>query len=145
MARVSATPGKTQHLNAFRVGPGYLIDLPGYGWARASHGERSRFRRLVHDAVARRRALTAVVWLLDIRHTPSADDLTMQELLAGSGAPTLVVLTKGDKFSRAERQRAAASRARELGLPDDQLLATSCRTGEGIPALADSIATVLRA
>jgi GTP-binding protein len=143
VARVSSTPGKTQFLNAYRVGPGYFVDLPGYGWARASKGERSRFRRLVHDAIARRASLTAVVWLLDIRHTPSEEDRTMQELLFGSGKPALVVLTKGDKFSRAERLRAVRARAEELGVPADQVLATSSSSGEGITELSASIEALL--
>jgi GTP-binding protein len=143
VARVSSTPGKTQFLNAYRVGTGYFVDLPGYGWARASKTERSRFRRLVHDAIARRTTLTAVVWLLDIRHAPSEEDRAMQELLFGSGKPTLVVLTKGDKLSRTERLRALRSRAEELGVPVDQVLATSSSSGEGIVELAESIQAVL--
>ena len=143
MARVSSTPGKTQFLNAYRLGRGYFVDLPGYGWARASKTERSRYRRLVHDAVARRASLTAVVWLLDIRHPPSDDDRAMQELLFGSGKPALVVLTKSDKFSRAERLRAVRARAGELGVPADQVLATSSTTGEGVAELAESIQAVL--
>ena len=143
VARVSSTPGKTQFLNAYRVGTGYFVDLPGYGWARASKTERSRFRRLVHDAIARRATLTAVVWLLDIRHTPSDEDRAMQELLFGSGKPTLVVLTKGDKLARAERLRAVRARAEELGIPVDQVLATSSSTGEGVGELAGSIQAVL--
>ncbi|MGH7560448.1 MAG: ribosome biogenesis GTP-binding protein YihA/YsxC, partial [Gemmatimonadales bacterium] len=99
VARVSATPGKTQYLNAFRAGAGYLVDLPGYGWARASHAERDRLRRLVRDVVTRRPGVSAVVWLLDIRHPPSADDRDMQELLVESGRPALVALTKGDKLA----------------------------------------------
>jgi GTP-binding protein len=97
----------------------------------------------VHDAIARRASLTAVVWLLDIRHTPSEEDRTMQELLFGSGKPALVVLTKGDKFSRAERLRAVRARAEELGVPADQVLATSSSSGEGITELSASIEALL--
>jgi GTP-binding protein EngB required for normal cell division len=63
----------------------------------------------------------------------------MQQLLFGSGKPTLVVLTKGDKLSRAERLRAVRSRAEELGVPEDQVLATSSSSGEGVAELAESI------
>lgn len=143
VARVSSTPGKTQHLNAFRVGTGYLVDLPGYGWARTSKAERGRLGRLVRDVIARRPALSAVVWLLDIRHPPSDADHEMQDLLRTTERPTLVVLTKGDKFSRAARAKAVAARAHELGVPIDQLIATSSRSGEGIAELAESIQAVL--
>ena len=143
VAKVSATPGKTQYLNAFRVGPGYLVDLPGYGWARTSRTERSRFRNLVHAVIAQRPGLAAVVWLLDIRHPPSEDDRAMHELLEESGRPTLVVLTKGDKLTRTERNQAERARAEELGLPREQVLVTSSRTGDGIAELAESIRSVL--
>ena len=143
VARVSATPGKTQFLNAYRVGAGYFVDLPGYGWARAPKPERARYRRLVHDAIARRGSLSAVVWLLDIRHAPSADDRTMQELLSASGKPALVVLTKGDKLTRSELPRAVRSRAEELGIPPDQVLATSSTTGAGVAELSASIEALL--
>ena len=143
VAKVSATPGKTQYLNAFRVGPGYLVDLPGYGWSRTSQSERGRFRRLVGEVIAKRRSLAGVIWLLDIRHPPSRDDFAMQELLEESRHPVLVVLTKGDKLTGAGRRKAEQARAAELGVPLEQLLATSSRSGDGIATLAESVQALL--
>lgn len=139
LARVSGTPGKTRLMNVFRLPTFYLVDLPGYGYAKASHSERLGFRKLLDAYLAKREHLAGVVWLLDIRHPPSAEDRVVQEVLIGSGRPVLAVLTKGDKLTRIQRLKAAAERAGELGLTRDDLLITSAETGEGIADLADSV------
>jgi GTP-binding protein len=126
-------------MNVFRLPTFYLVDLPGYGYAKASHAERTGFRKLLDAYLAKREHLVGVVWLLDIRHPPSAEDRVVQEVLAASGRPTLAVLTKGDKLTRNQRLKAAAERAAELGLDRHDLLVTSSQTGEGITDLADSV------
>ena len=139
LARVSGTPGKTTLLNAFRLPGFYLVDLPGYGFARAGKAARAGYRRLVTGYLSRRPSLAGVVWLLDVRRDPSKDDLEIQRLLADSGRPVLAALTKGDKLGRT----AAAARARELasalGLEDDQVQLTSSKSREGIAELGQSI------
>src|SRR3954463_11268526 len=90
LARVSATPGKTTLLNAFRLPTFYLVDLPGYGFARAGRAARAGYRHLIERYLLERPTLAGVVWLLDIRHDPSADDRAIQELLVRSGRPVLV-------------------------------------------------------
>lgn len=80
-----------------------------------------------------------MVWLLDIRHPPSADDREFQDLLAETGLPVLVALTKGDKLAPARRRAAAADRAGELGMEPEALLVTSTHTGLGIADLGQSI------
>jgi len=139
LARVSATPGKTTLLNAFRLATLYLIDLPGYGYARAGKSARAGYRRLVDRYLLERPTLAGVVWLLDVRHQPSKDDLDMQDLLVRSGRPVLVALTKGDKLTRAARSARPREIAAALGLHDDQLQLTSSSTGLGIDDLAASI------
>jgi len=139
LARVSGTPGKTTLLNAFRLPGFYLVDLPGYGFARASKGARETYRTLVTRYLRERPALTGVAWLLDARHDPSASDLEMQALLVESGRPVLAVLTKGDKLGRSAQRGRAHAIARALALPDDQVQLTSSRTGEGMEDLAASI------
>lgn len=139
LARVSGTPGKTQLLNVYRLPPLYFIDLPGYGYARAPRDERTAYRRLLERLLRDRSTVSGVVWLLDIRHAPSSDDLAFQQILAASGVPVLAVLTKADKLTRTARVSAAAQRAAELGLPPDQLQPVSTRTGEGIGDLGESI------
>ena len=144
LARVSATPGKTQLLNVFRLPSCYFLDLPGYGFAKASRGAREGFRALLEGVAGRRDSLTGVVWLLDVRHPPSKDDLAIRELLAVSWRPVLAVLTKADKLGRGARQDALVSRARELGMAPDELILTSGTTGLGIGELSESILAAVR-
>jgi len=139
LARVSATPGKTTLLNAFRLPAFYLVDLPGYGFARASKSARDSYRTLVTRYLRERPSLVGVAWLLDARHDPSAGDFDMQELLVESGRPVLAVLTKADKLGRSARRGRAQAIARALGLPDDQVQVTSSRTGDGITDLGASV------
>src|SRR6266545_3374025 len=154
LAKVSATPGKTRMMNVFAIpGPAvgaqhaaplqstsmYFIDLPGYGYSRASKSDRTAFRRLVNHTLNRAR-LAGVVWLLDIRHEPSDDDLTMQDLLAEHETRALAALTKADKLPRAPRRQREQELRATLGLPEDQVIVTSAKTGEGIADLREAIA-----
>lgn len=139
MARVSSSPGKTTLLNVYRLPSLYLVDLPGYGFARASKTDRAGYRRLIHSYLRSRPTLSGIVWLLDIRHDPSKEDREMQELLIQSRRPVLAVLTKSDKLSRS----AAAARQRELAeilqLRTEQIEMTSSRSGLGTSELAQSV------
>jgi GTP-binding protein len=140
LARVSGSPGKTTLLNFFRLPGFYLVDLPGYGFARASKGARVAYRRLVTGYLRTRSALAGVVWLLDIRHQPSADDVEMQKLLSESGRPVLAVFTKADKLTRSALPVRALELAEALGLQQDQIQLTSSQSKLGIAELATSIA-----
>jgi GTP-binding protein len=145
LARVSGSPGKTTLLNFYRLPQFYLVDLPGYGFAKAGKSARAGYRRLVDGYLRQRQELAGVVWLLDIRHQPSDDDFEMQDILIQSGVPVLAVLTKVDKLTRS----ALTARTRELtlalGLLPDQVQLTSSRLKQGIAELAESIvATVAR-
>lgn len=139
LARVSATPGKTTLLNAYRLPTFYLVDLPGYGFARASHDARRRYRALLMGYLLKRPTLAGVAWLLDVRHDPSESDLDIQELLVESGRPVLAVLTKADKLGRGAQRARARTIAAALGLPEDQVQLTSSRSGEGVADLGASI------
>jgi len=140
LAHASRVPGKTRMLNVYRWGPGcYLVDLPGYGWARAAEMERAVWQRLVNAYLARREALAGVVWLLDIRRTPSPDDRAVGVRLRERGVPTLVVLTKADQVPRGQRMARATSIAVELELDAAEFVLTSSRTREGAEDLRDSV------
>jgi GTP-binding protein len=143
LARVSGTPGKTTTLNVYRLPTFYLVDLPGYGFAHASKAEREAFRRLIEGCVERREHLAGIVWLLDCRHRPSADDLTFRELLSRSERPILIALTKADKLSRNAQKEQEKVITGELGFEADQVLLTSSRTGEGIADLGESLLATL--
>ena len=139
LARVSATPGKTTLLNAFRLPTFYLVDLPGYGFARAGKAARVGYRRLVTGYLIDRASLAGVVWLLDIRRDPSPDDREIQEILIEGGRPVLAALTKSDKLSRTAAGERAKALAAALGLQDDQVQVTSSKSRLGITELGESI------
>jgi GTP-binding protein len=139
LARVSGSPGKTTLLNFYRMPGFYLVDLPGYGFARASKGARAGYRKLVTGYLKSRMTLAGVVWLLDIRHQPSSDDIEMQRLLAESGRPVLAVLTKADKLTRSNLPVRTRELSEALGLQQDQVQITSSQSRLGVVELATSI------
>ncbi len=120
----------------------YFLDLPGYGYSRASKTDRTAFRRLVTHALRRER-LAGAVWLLDVRREPSADDRTMQDLLAAGGTRVLATVTKSDKLRRGVQERREQELRETLGLDADQIIVTSARTGEGIEELREAIAGLI--
>ena len=139
LARVSNTPGRTALINVFQLPGFYLLDLPGYGFARVSHKERERYQALVRGILETRATLTGVLWLLDLRHDPTADDQAHADLLAARQLPVLVALTKSDKLPYAQRQRRLKELTRALALPPEQVQLTSSTTGFGIAELAESL------
>ena len=139
LARVSGSPGKTTLLNFYRTPELYLVDLPGYGFARAGKGARAGYRKLMTGYLRTRESLAGIVWLLDIRHDPSKDDREMQELLSESGRPLLAVFTKVDKLTRSALPPRARELGEALGLGPDQIQLTSSRSNLGIAELAASI------
>ena len=139
LARVSGSPGKTTLLNVFRLPSLYLIDLPGYGYAKASHSNRAGFAKLVKGVLTRRTTLTGVVWLLDVRHAPSKEDLEYGDLLGERGIPLLVALTKADKLGRGVRGERLRDLAKALLIPEEQFELTSAGTGLGIAELGESL------
>lgn len=132
IAHVSQRPGKTRTLNFIRVnGRFYLVDLPGFGFARVPDHLRERWKRLVEWYLAGETAPVGVVHLLDVRRGMTDMDREMLDYLARLGLPTLAVVTKIDKVGRQERRRVLASLREETGLDDEQLLPFSSKTGEG--------------
>lgn len=102
-ARVGASPGKTSQINYFRIGGGraYLVDLPGYGYAKVSKVERDRWGRLMESYFASE-LIDWGVMIVDARHTPTADDRTMAQWFFDSGCPLIVVANKLDKLKKSE-------------------------------------------
>ncbi len=144
IAHVSATPGKTQALNFYRVNDRFfLVDLPGYGYARVPEPMRRSWSELIEWYLGEEDALRGVVHLVDARHKPTEHDRTMVAYLAERGLPTLVVLTKMDKLKRSERHPAFERARRELGVDEDQLVAFSSKTGEGRDTLLAALDDLL--
>lgn len=139
-ARVSNTPGRTREINFFEVnGQFVLADLPGYGYARVSKEARATWRPLIEGYLTGSPLLRGVVQLLDVRHTPTDDDLQMLDFLSHTGLPTIVVATKIDKLKKAERAKRVGALAREAGIELEQLIPFSAETREGRDELAEAI------
>ena len=151
IARVSTTPGKTREINFFRVEATttsrpvefFVVDLPGYGYARVPAAMQDAWRPLVEGYLRSNPALLGLVQLIDARHGPTRDDLQMVEFLAGLGTPTLFVLTKVDKLKRSQRAKELPKIASRLGQDPDQVLAFSAKTGEGRDELLAALASLL--
>jgi GTP-binding protein len=140
IAHVSGRPGKTRTVNFFRVNDRfYLVDLPGYGFAKVPVEVREGWRRLIEDYLEGPTGPVGVVHLLDIRRGATGLDLRMLEYLAELGLPTLVVLTKADKLGREKRKRAVQEVRERLGLDAEQLLPFSSKSGEGRDDLLRSL------
>jgi GTP-binding protein len=102
-ARVGAEPGKTIHINYFRIdGAFYLVDLPGYGYAKVSKSERDRWGKLMEQYFAHPELMTLGVMVVDARHKPTADDCTMARWFRDTGCPLLIVANKLDKLKKSE-------------------------------------------
>ena len=146
LARTSQVPGKTRLCNVFAVAERfYLVDLPGYGYSRASRRERAGFQRLIKDCLVARDTLAGVLWLLDIRHPPSRDDRAMAGLLGDRGLPVLAAVTKADKIPRGRRPAHVGAILDALELGEDQCVITSALTKEGIGELRDAVDGLVRA
>lgn len=140
LARVSQRPGKTQEINFYRINDRFfLADLPGYGFAKAPDEVREKWRRLVERFLATSLELVGIVVLIDARRGLLEQDEQLLGWLAELQTPTLLALTKIDKLNRSGRARAARELRDALGLPTDQLIATSSLTGEGIGLLRASL------
>ncbi len=144
LARVSKRPGKTQEINFYDVdGRFFLVDLPGYGFAKAPSEVRQKWGPLIESYLATSRRLLGVVVLVDCRHGPSDDDAQMVDYLARLEIPALFVLTKVDKLNRSEQEEALREARDALGVPRDQLLATSALSGEGTDDLWASLTALV--
>ena len=144
IAHVSATPGKTQSLNFFRVNDRFfLVDLPGFGFARAPAAVRESWKPLVEGYLARPDGPLAVVHLVDVRRDPMPDDLRMLDYLGEVGVPALVVVTKVDKLKRGKRTRQLAALTQGLRVDPEQVVPFSSKTGEGKEILLDALESLL--
>jgi GTP-binding protein len=148
LARVSVTPGRTRELNYFTLGQDgalYLVDMPGYGYARASKAQVKGWNRLIGDYLKGRRALKRVFLLIDARHGIKANDRETMTLLDEAAVSYQAVLTKADKLKASELAAMQAKVAADLAKHPaayPQLLTTSARTGLGLPELRAAVAAL---
>ncbi|MCX5877059.1 MAG: ribosome biogenesis GTP-binding protein YihA/YsxC [Deltaproteobacteria bacterium] len=144
LVKVSSRPGKTQSLNYFIVDAKlYLVDLPGYGFAKVSKKLQDEWQGLVTEYLSTSPTLRCVVVLIDIRHLLKAQDRELVEWLRSRGRPFIIVYTKRDKLSNNEQAKQAASLDAALGLSKQDRVLFSAKTGDGKDELMAAIATFL--
>ena len=132
LVKVSSRPGKTQALNFFLASQQlYLVDLPGYGYAKVPRKLQNDWQGLITSYLATRASLRCVVVIVDVRHECKAQDLELVSWLRNEQLPFLVVYTKIDKLKRNQQHRQAALLDAGLGLAKDQRLLFSAKSGEG--------------
>lgn len=107
LAKTSSTPGKTRSVNYYKVQPDgfFLVDLPGYGYARCSKTEQERWGQLIEHYLVSAKSLRGLVLLLDCRLTPQKSDITMMSFAAANGISLIPILTKADKCTQSEQQK----------------------------------------
>ena len=140
-ARVGASPGKTIHVNYFFIDQKiYFVDLPGYGYAKVSQAERDRWGKLMEDFFATPGLIDLGVMIVDARHKPTADDVTMAEWFKSSGCRLVVVANKLDKLKKSEIEPNMQLIRETLTLPDEVLLIPfSAEKGQGRETLLAEI------
>lgn len=132
-ARVGTAPGKTSHINYFRIDEKfYLVDLPGYGYAKVSKAERERWGRLMERYFSRREQMNLGVMIVDARHKPTADDHTMARWYKEAGCPFVVVANKLDKLNKSQIEPNLQVIRETLELGESvKLIPFSAEKGEG--------------
>ena len=140
-ARVGAAPGKTIHINYFKIdGAFYLVDLPGYGSAKVSKSERDRWGKLMETYFAHPELMTMGVMIVDSRHKPTADDCTMAQWFRDTGRPMVVVANKLDKLKKSEIQPNLDQIRLTLELEEDvPVIPFSAEKGDGRQDLLSAI------
>ena len=141
LARTSSQPGKTQTINFYNVNSEvYLVDLPGYGYAKVSQSEKEKWGKLIENYLHKSPMLKAVFLLIDIRHDPSANDKMMYDWIVANGYHPVIIATKLDKLKRSQIPKHVKAVRTGLGLEkDDILIPVSSQTKQGIPELWETI------
>ncbi|MFA6808133.1 MAG: ribosome biogenesis GTP-binding protein YihA/YsxC [Eubacteriales bacterium] len=145
LARVGQTPGKTQTINFYDINDEwYLVDLPGYGYAKVSLSQKAQWGKMMETYFRERVSLLGVVMIVDIRHKPTADDSHMLSMLNKIGIPALVVATKADKIARGQRARYLQVIAQSLNIGDYRLIIPfSAKDGTGLEELHSAVEQVV--
>jgi GTP-binding protein len=145
LAKSSSTPGKTRTINYYHInGSWYMVDLPGYGYARVSKAEQEKWGKMIEKYLSERQQLRGVVQLVDIRHPPSDNDILMKEYLLGYSIPLLVVATKADKISRGARGKHIAVIRKSFKMqPDEVPICFSAETGEGVDEVRTALEEII--
>ena len=123
LARTSSSPGKTVTINFYEINNEfYLVDLPGYGYAKASEAERIKWGKMIEKYLKKRDTLAAIVLLIDVRHAPTKDDVMMYNFIREYGFTPIIVATKLDKIKRSMRDKQLKLIRETLHAPKDQII-----------------------
>lgn len=143
LARTSATPGKTQTINFYNINDiMYLVDLPGYGYAKVSEREKEQWGKLIERYLNTSKQLKAVFLLIDIRHEPSANDRMMYEWILAQGYEPIIIATKLDKLKRSQVQKHVKMVREGLKvLPGTTVIPFSAETKQGRDEIWELIET----
>lgn len=133
LARTSAQPGKTQTINFYNVNDAlYLVDLPGYGYAKVSQSEKEKWGKLIEKYLNTSKQLKAVFLLIDIRHEPGANDRIMYDWICHNGYNPIILATKLDKIKRSQIQKQLKLIRQGLNVhPGTQMIPFSSQTKQG--------------
>ena len=144
-ARVSAQPGKTQTINFYNINDEiYVVDLPGYGFAKASEKERERWGKMIETYLNTSEMIRAVFLLVDIRHAPSANDKQMFEWMDYVGYDPIVIATKADKIKRSQLDKQIKIVREGLGAGEDTIIVPfSSQTKQGLDIIQDFLDQVI--
>lgn len=145
LARISNTPGKTRHLNFYLLNKRfYLVDVPGYGYARVSNKEQKKFGLMIEEYLAKRPNLTRTFMLVDLRHKPSEADVLMYKYLKYYNLPVTIVATKADKLSNNKKEKAKSLVLQTLELEKgDSFVMFSNITKEGRDKILNEITDLI--
>lgn len=144
LARTSSEPGKTRLINYYEINEDFLlVDLPGYGFARAPKSEQEKWAKMIEGFLTGSENLRHVFHLVDIRHAPTREDQLMTEYLRHYDIPFTVVATKADKLSKAQRGRSIPVICRTLAVQPWEVLSYSSEDLTGRDALLDKIDQIL--
>ena len=158
LARVSQTPGKTQTINFYKVKlklseaveeeetkrlEFYLVDLPGYGYAKTSKSNRKLWAKFIEEYLLMSNNIKFVCQLIDIRHEPMESDINMLNWLIDNGLPVLIAATKSDKISKSAQNKQVNIITKTFKIPELPVLPYSSKKNEGRSELLDTIATSL--
>lgn len=140
LAKVSSVPGKTRTINFFKGENVRFVDLPGYGFAKVSKGEKRRWADLMEGYFGQDRDLALVFQLVDMRHPPTGDDLMMIDYLIDREIPFVIVLTKADKLNKTQRQARLTALQEEIPCADQiTLIPFSAVNGDGVEVIKSII------
>lgn len=141
LARTSAAPGKTQTINFYNVNEAiYLVDLPGYGYARASEEIKAKWGKMIEDYLHQSEEIRCVFLLIDIRHDPSSNDKIMYQWILDHGYQPIIIATKSDKIKRSQLQKQLKAIRQGLNVvPGTQIIPFSAQTKQGREEIWDVI------